>query len=92
MPSVFHTTTCAPVGETIPAANDALLPPACPGFRPKIAQAAWNYYYYYYFQILKIKNDKKIKVSWVSWGIVEYNLIKRFNFFQNKLPSNNKYF
>jgi len=38
MPSVFHTTTCALVGETIPAANDALLPPACPGFRPTTAQ------------------------------------------------------
>jgi hypothetical protein len=95
MPSVFHTTTCALVGETIPAANDALLPPACPGFRPTTAQAAWNYYcyyyYYYFLQILKIKNDLKIKVSWVSLGIVEYNLIKRFNFFQNKSPSNNKY-
>jgi len=70
-------------------------PRACPGFCPTTAQAAWNYYYYYYyyyyFKILKIKNDLKIKVSWVSWGIVEYNLIKRFNFFQNKSPSNNKY-
>jgi hypothetical protein len=34
------------------------------------------------FQILKIKNDLKIKVSLVSWGIVEYNLIERFNFFK----------
>jgi hypothetical protein len=63
-------------------------PRACPGFRPTTAQAAWNYYSYYYFQILIIKDDLKIKVS---WGIVEYNLIKRFNFFQKKSPSNNKY-
>jgi len=49
MPSLFHITTCALVGETIPAANDGLLPPACPGFRPTTAQAAWNYLFIYLF-------------------------------------------
>jgi hypothetical protein len=32
-----------------------------------------------------------MKVSWVSWGIVEYNLIKRIYFFQKKIPRNKKY-
>jgi len=55
MESVFHTTTCALLGKTIPAANDGLLPPACPGFRPKPAQATWNYLFIIYFSDSKNK-------------------------------------
>jgi hypothetical protein len=55
MESVFHTTTCALVGETIPAANDGLLPPACPGFGRKPAQATWNYFFISYFSDSKNK-------------------------------------
>jgi hypothetical protein len=47
MQSLFHTTTCALVGETIPAANDGLLPPGSPGFRPTAIQPAWNYLFIY---------------------------------------------
>jgi len=55
MEYVFHTTTWALVGKTIPAANDGLLPPACPGFRPKPAQATWNYLFIIYFSDSKTK-------------------------------------
>jgi len=47
--SLFHTTTCGLVGETIPAPNYGLLPPACPGFRQTAARPACNYFFIYLF-------------------------------------------
>jgi hypothetical protein len=41
------------VGETIPAMNNALLPPPCLGFCPTVAQSAYNYLFI--FPILELK-------------------------------------
>jgi hypothetical protein len=49
MQSLFHTTTCAVVGETIPAANNGLLRPTCPGFCQTAAQPTCNYFFIYLF-------------------------------------------
>jgi hypothetical protein len=57
MECIFHTTTCALVGKTIPAANDGLLPPACLGFAQNLPKQHGIIYLLFIFQILKIKND-----------------------------------
>jgi len=45
--SLTPTTTCALVGETIPAPNDGQH--ACPGFRQTAARPACNYFFIYLF-------------------------------------------
>jgi hypothetical protein len=70
----------------------ACCPPPAQVFAQNLPKQHRIIYLLFTFQILKIKNDLKIKLSWVSWGIVEYNLIKRINFFSKKFAKQQEVF